>query len=129
MGSFFTELKRRNVFKVEVAYALVAWLLIQIVATVFPLLEFPAWTAQFVTVVILLGFPLAFLAWARELTPVRIQASNEVELAASLAGSMASRVSRPAARSRRQGPGEKYRIRGFLEVLRLSGLVPTRRKR
>jgi hypothetical protein len=49
--SFFTELKRRNVFKVGVAYVVLAWVMIQVSDTVFPQFGFPAWTNQFVTMI------------------------------------------------------------------------------
>ena len=80
MISFITELKRRNVFKVGVAYAIVAWLLIEVVATVFPILALPDWSIRLITIVILLGFPLAlFFAWAFELTPEGIKPTQSVE--------------------------------------------------
>ena len=76
---FFTELKRRNVYKVAVAYAVVAWLLIQISDTVFPRLHLPDWGVTLVIVLVLLGFPPALvLAWAFELTPEGIKRSDEV---------------------------------------------------
>jgi len=75
--SFLTELKRRNVFKVGVAYAIVGWLVIQIVATVFPILALPDWTTRFITIVIIIGFPLAILlAWIYELTPEGIKVTT-----------------------------------------------------
>ena len=68
--NFFAELKRRNVYKVAVAYAVVGWLLIQIAASTFPVLLIPAWATKLVIVLVLLGFPLALiLAWAFEMTP------------------------------------------------------------
>jgi TolB-like protein/Tfp pilus assembly protein PilF len=67
---FFGELKRRNVVKVGAAYAVVAWLVIQAADIVFPALQLPEWTVTFVTVLLLLGFPIALvLAWAYELGP------------------------------------------------------------
>ena len=75
--SFITELKRRNVFKVGVAYAIVAWLIMQVAGTFFPALHLPDWTVTFVAVLLLIGFPLAlFLAWAYELTPEGIKATT-----------------------------------------------------
>jgi TolB-like protein len=72
--SFWRELRRRNVFKVAGAYAIVAWLLVQVASVVFPALLLPAWTVTFVTVLIMIGFPIAlFLAWAYELTPEGIK--------------------------------------------------------
>jgi len=68
--SLFAELKRRNVFRVGGAYAVVAWLLIEISDTIFPRLGLPEWTVTFVIVLLLLGFPVALvMAWAFELTP------------------------------------------------------------
>ena len=72
--SLFTELKRRNVFKVAVAYAIVAWLLIQITSIVAPALHLPDWTLTLIILLVTLGFPIAlFLAWAYELTPQGIK--------------------------------------------------------
>ena len=69
-GSFFTELKRRNVYKVAVAYAVVAWLLIQLASILFPTFEAPAWVMKVFVAVIAAGFPIALiLAWAFEMTP------------------------------------------------------------
>lgn len=68
--SFFTELKRRSVYKVGVAYAVVAWLLIQVATQVFPFLQIPDWAIRLVIVLLALGFPIALIiAWAFELTP------------------------------------------------------------
>jgi hypothetical protein len=70
----FAELKRRNVYKVAVAYAIVAWLLIQIATQVFPFFEIPNWAVRLVVLLLLLGFPVALvLAWAFELTPEGIK--------------------------------------------------------
>jgi TolB-like protein/tetratricopeptide (TPR) repeat protein len=66
----FTELKRRNVYKVAIAYAVVAWLLMQIATQVFPFLEIPNWAIRLVIMLIVIGFPIALIiAWAFELTP------------------------------------------------------------
>jgi TolB-like protein/Tfp pilus assembly protein PilF len=74
LKNFFAELKRRNVYKVAVAYALVGWLLIQIAASTFPVLQIPGWAISLVVVLVLLGFPLALvLAWAFEMTPTGIK--------------------------------------------------------
>src|SRR5882757_4992581 len=68
--NFFTELKRRNVYKVAVAYAVVAWLLIQVATQVFPFFEVPNWAVRLVVLLIIIGFPIALvIAWAFELTP------------------------------------------------------------
>ena len=68
--SFFAELKRRNVFKVGIAYAIVAWVLIQIAANLFSTFKAPVWVAEVFTSVVILGFPIALIiTWAFELTP------------------------------------------------------------
>ena len=79
MSPFFSELKRRNVYKVAVAYAVVAWLLIQIATATFPVLEIPTWATKLVIAVVVLGFPLALVfAWAFELTPEGIKRTEDV---------------------------------------------------
>ncbi|HRP87772.1 MAG TPA: hypothetical protein PLS34_09660, partial [Gammaproteobacteria bacterium] len=68
--SLWAELKRRNVVRVAAAYAVIAWLLIEVSDTIFPRLGLPEWTVTLVIALLLLGLPLAlFLAWAFELTP------------------------------------------------------------
>jgi TolB-like protein len=77
--NFFAELKRRNVYKVAVAYAVVAWLLIQAASILFPTFEAPSWVMKVFVAVVLLGFPLALLfAWAFELTPEGLKRTEEV---------------------------------------------------
>ncbi len=78
--SFIKELKRRNVIRVAIAYAIAAWLLIEITATTFPILKLPDWSVTLVTVLVLIGFPLALiLAWAFELTPEGIKLEKDVD--------------------------------------------------
>ncbi len=77
--NFFDELKRRSVYKVAVAYAVVAWLLIQVATQVFPFLQIPDWAIRLVILLLTLGFPVALiLAWAFELTPEGLKRSDEV---------------------------------------------------
>jgi TolB-like protein/Tfp pilus assembly protein PilF len=77
--NFFAELKRRNVYKVAIAYAVVAWLLIQIATQVFPFFEIPNWGVRLVVLLIIIGFPIALiLAWAFELTPEGIKRAEDV---------------------------------------------------
>jgi hypothetical protein len=65
--NFFAELKRRNVYKVAVAYTVVGWLLIQVATQVFPFFEIPTWAIRLVVLVIAIGFPVALIiAWAFE---------------------------------------------------------------
>jgi len=70
LTNLFAELKRRNVYKVAIAYGVVAWLLVQIATQVFPFFEIPNWTVRLVVLLIAIGFPIALIiAWAFELTP------------------------------------------------------------
>ena len=72
--NFFGELKRRNVYKVAVAYAVVAWLLVQVATQVFPFLEIPNWVVRLVIALVVIGFPIALvIAWAFETTPQGIK--------------------------------------------------------
>src|SRR5438477_5836075 len=72
--SFVSELKRRNVYKVAVAYAVVGWLIAQIATQIFPFLEIPNWIVRLVIVLIAIGFPIALvIAWAFEATPEGIK--------------------------------------------------------
>jgi TolB-like protein/Tfp pilus assembly protein PilF len=81
--NFFAELKRRNVYKVAVAYAVVSWLLIQVATQVFPFLEIPNWVVRLVIALVAIGFPIALvIAWAFELTPQGLKRTEDVDLAA-----------------------------------------------
>ncbi len=81
MASFWGEVKRRNVFKVAVAYAIVAWLIIEMTSTVFPALKLPEWTVTFVTALILISFPVILIgAWAFEVTPDGMKRTREIPL-------------------------------------------------
>lgn len=72
--NLFAELKRRNVYKVAAAYAVVSWLLIQAASILFPTFDAPAWVMKVFVVAIILGFPIALIiAWAFELTPQGIK--------------------------------------------------------
>lgn len=79
---FFGELKRRNVYKVGVAYAVVAWLLIQVATQVFPFLDIPTWMIRLIIIMSALGFPIALIiAWAFELTPEGIKRTEDADAA------------------------------------------------
>ena len=94
MKNFFAELKRRNVYKVAVAYAVVGWLVMQVAATVVPALHLPGAITTGVVVLVLLGFPIALvLAWAFEMTPQGMKRTEEVG---------------PTAKSCRNGAGASY---------------------
>ena len=78
--NFFDELKRRNVYKVAVAYTVVAWLLIQVATQVFPFFEIPNWAVRLVVLLLVLGFPAALvLSWAFEITPEGIKRAEDVD--------------------------------------------------
>ena len=80
--SFFSELRRRNVYKVAVAYAVVGWLLAQIATQIFPFLEIPNWVVRLVIVMIAIGFPIALvIAWAFEATPEGIKRTEVADAA------------------------------------------------
>jgi TolB-like protein/Tfp pilus assembly protein PilF len=82
--NFFSELKRRNVYKVAVAYAVVGWLVIQVATQVLPIFEIPNWGLRLIVFAIVIGFPIALvIAWAFELTPEGIKRSEDVDPAAS----------------------------------------------
>ena len=77
-ATFFTELKRRKVYRVAVAYAVAAWLLIQAASILFPTFEAPTWVMKVFVTAVILGFPIALiLAWAFDLTPEGIKRSEE----------------------------------------------------
>jgi len=77
--NLFAELKRRNVYKVAIAYAVASWLLIQIATQVFPFFEIPNWAVRLVVLLLMLGFPVALiLSWAFEITPEGIKLESEV---------------------------------------------------
>ncbi|MEO8044884.1 MAG: hypothetical protein ABI674_08250, partial [Spartobacteria bacterium] len=79
LNNFFVELKRRNVYKVAVAYAVGAWLIIQIATQVFPFFEVPNWAVRLVVVLLILGFPAALVfSWAFEITSEGIKRESEV---------------------------------------------------
>ena len=83
--SFIHELKRRNVFKVAIAYAIAAWILIEITATTFPILKLPDWSVTLVTVLVLVAFPLTLIfAWAFELTPEGLKKEKDVDRSESI---------------------------------------------
>ena len=83
--SFFQELKRRNVFRVAVAYAVVGWLLVEVASVLFPTFEAPTWVMKVFATVIIMGFPLAlFFAWAYELTPEGLKKEKDVDRSQSI---------------------------------------------
>ena len=80
MSGFWSELKRRNVVKVGIAYGAAGWVVVQIAAVLFPLFGAPTWILKVVTTLVVLGFPLALVfAWAFELTPHGLKRSDDVQ--------------------------------------------------
>jgi TolB-like protein len=78
--NFFAELKRRNVYKVAAAYAVVAWLLLQAASIFLPAFDAPPWVMKIFIIVIIFGFPVALIfSWAFEITPEGIKLESEIE--------------------------------------------------
>ena len=106
--NFFAELKRRNVYKVAVAYAVVGWLLIQAASILFPTFEAPPWVMKVFVTMVFLGFPVALiLAWAFELTPEGIKRTEEA----------------PPNESITRGPGRKVTALIALAAVVAAGLL------
>src|SRR5258705_12936102 len=80
--SFFSELKRRNVYKVAVAYIVAGWALAQGIAQVFPVFDVPNWAIRLIVLLIIIGFPIALIiAWAFEVTPEGIKRTEAADAA------------------------------------------------
>ncbi|MEO7724157.1 MAG: hypothetical protein ABIU29_05640 [Chthoniobacterales bacterium] len=78
MKNFLADLKRRNVYKVALAYAAVGWLLVEVVTQVFPIFGIPNWIVRLVVLLVVLGLPITLLmAWAFELTPGGIRRTEK----------------------------------------------------
>ena len=83
--SFFTELKRRNVIRVALAYSVIGWVLAQVAEFAFETFGAPDWVLKSVVVLLLLGLPVAIVfAWAFEMTPEGIKREKEVDRTASI---------------------------------------------
>ncbi len=83
LRKFLAELKRRNVYKVAIAYAVAGWALAQGIAQVFPVFDIPNWVVRLIVLLIVIGFPIGLvLAWAFELTPEGIKRTEDVDLIA-----------------------------------------------
>ncbi|MDH5584899.1 MAG: tetratricopeptide repeat protein, partial [Gammaproteobacteria bacterium] len=82
---FFHELKRRNVFRVAIAYVVVTWLLLQVVDILVPMLTLPEWVGRLVFLLLVIGFPMALLfAWAFEMTPEGVKLEKNVDRSESI---------------------------------------------
>lgn len=85
MAGLIAELRRRNVFKVGIAYLVTAWLLLQVVDVLVPLLSLPDWVPRFIFLLLVVGFlPALIFAWAYELTPDGIRREREVDRSESI---------------------------------------------
>ncbi len=85
MSSFFSELRRRNVIRVAIAYGIVGWVLTEIASVVFEAFEFPLWGIQLFISFVALGFPMALLfAWAFEMTPGGLKREKDVDRSQSI---------------------------------------------
>jgi TolB-like protein/Flp pilus assembly protein TadD len=80
IDNFFAELKRRNVYKVAVAYIVAGWALSQGIAQVFPVFDIPNWVIRLIVLLIIIGLPIALiLAWMFELTPQGIRRTETAD--------------------------------------------------
>jgi len=83
--SFFEELKRRNVVRVGIAYAVATWILLQLTDVVAEILQLPAWAPKLILLILLIGFiPALIFAWAFEMTPEGIKREKDVDRSASI---------------------------------------------
>jgi TolB-like protein len=79
-GNFFAELKRRNVYKVAVAYIVAGWALSQGIAQVFPVFDVPNWVVRLIVALVIIGFPIALIfAWVFEITPEGVKSTEEAD--------------------------------------------------
>jgi TolB-like protein len=93
--SFFVELKRRNVFRVGIAYAIIAWLLAQVADLALENFGAPDWVIKSVLLLLIIGFPLAiFFAWAFELTPEGLKREKEVDRTQSITSQTGRKLDR-----------------------------------
>ena len=85
--SIFTELSRRNVFRVGIAYVVASWVLLQIVDVIIPIFEIPAWAPKLIFIILAIGLvPALIFAWAFEMTPEGLKKESEVDRSASIVG-------------------------------------------
>lgn len=91
--TFFTELKRRNVFKVASVYLVTVWIILQIVAVISPALHLPTLFSTIITVILAIAFPfVCIFAWAFELTPEGLKRTHEVDINESIREQTGSKI-------------------------------------
>ena len=94
-GSFFTELKRRNVYRVGLAYIIASWLLLQVIDVVEPIIGTPEWVAKLILVLLAVGLPLVLVfSWAYEMTPEGLRREKDVDRSQSITGETGRRLDR-----------------------------------
>ncbi len=92
-NSFFAELKRRNVYRVSIAYGIAAWLLLQVIDIVVPLMDIPEWIPKFVLLLLAVGLPIALIfAWAYEMTPEGLKREKDVDRSESITHETGQRI-------------------------------------
>lgn len=85
--TIYTELKRRNVFRVGIAYVVASWVLLQFVDVITPILELPEWAPKLIFVILAIGLvPALIFAWAFEMTPEGLKKESEVDRSESIVG-------------------------------------------
>ncbi len=93
MSGFFTELRRRNVFRVAAAYAVIAWILVEVLSTVLPMFGVPEWVLRVLVILLVAGFvPAVIFAWAFEITPEGIKREHEVDRTQSITDQTAKKL-------------------------------------
>ena len=91
--SLFNELKRRNVFRVAIAYLAAAWLLTEVASTLFPLFGVPDWGTRFVVIIFAIGFvPTLIFSWVYELTPEGLRRDENVARSTAVGNRAARRL-------------------------------------
>lgn len=91
--SFFSELKRRNVFRVALLYAIASWILLQVADVGSSILELPGWVSKFVFLILLIGLPLVLIfSWVYEITPEGLQKEASVDSTQSIVHKTASKL-------------------------------------
>jgi hypothetical protein len=91
--NFFEELKRRNVYRAAIGYAVFAWLLVQVATQVFPFFEIPNWVVRLVVLLLIIGFPITLVfSWAFELTPEGFKREGEVDRSKAVTRKMGRKI-------------------------------------
>ena len=95
LNKLISELRRRNVFKVATAYAIVGWLIIQVIVAITGPLGLPEWVPAFFIIFVAVGFPIALIvAWAFELTPEGLKKTKEIDTTSSITPSTGKKINR-----------------------------------